>query len=233
MTEINLGLPAVSGSHGVPTTDQELHAKDFKSDQDIRWCPGCGDYAVLAAVQGFLPELGLRRENIVFISGIGCSSRFPYYLNSYGMHSLHGRAPAIATGLAVTRPDLSVWVVTGDGERAVHRRQSPDPRPAPQRQLHDPAVQQPGLRPDQGSVFADLGAGQDHQVDPDGLDRLPVRPGVTGSGRGGDIRRQGAGLRPPGPHRGAARRRPASGQRAGRDLPGLPGLQRRQLRRAA
>jgi 2-oxoglutarate/2-oxoacid ferredoxin oxidoreductase subunit beta len=116
MTELDLGLPVPSGLHGVPTTDLELHAKDFKSDQDVRWCPGCGDYAVLAAVQGFLPELGLRRENIVFVSGIGCSSRFPYYLNTYGMHSLHGRAPAIATGLAVTRPDLSVWVVTGDGD---------------------------------------------------------------------------------------------------------------------
>ena len=93
-----------------------LTRKDFSSDQEVRWCPGCGDYAVLKAVQGFLPDLGLRRENIVFVSGIGCSSRFPYYLNTYGMHSIHGRAPAIATGLAVTRPDLSVWVVTGDGD---------------------------------------------------------------------------------------------------------------------
>ncbi|WP_246495379.1 2-oxoacid:ferredoxin oxidoreductase subunit beta [Streptomyces zagrosensis] len=90
--------------------------KDFKSDQEVRWCPGCGDYAVLAAVQGFMPELGLARENIVFVSGIGCSSRFPYYMNTYGMHSIHGRAPAIATGLASSRPDLSVWVVTGDGD---------------------------------------------------------------------------------------------------------------------
>ncbi|HET8716409.1 MAG TPA: 2-oxoacid:ferredoxin oxidoreductase subunit beta, partial [Nocardioidaceae bacterium] len=81
-----------------------------------RWCPGCGDYAVLAAVQGFLPDLGLKRENIVFVSGIGCSSRFPYYLDTYGMHSIHGRAPAIATGLATSRKDLSVWVVTGDGD---------------------------------------------------------------------------------------------------------------------
>jgi 2-oxoglutarate/2-oxoacid ferredoxin oxidoreductase subunit beta len=93
-----------------------LKAKDFKSDQEVRWCPGCGDYAILAAVQGFMPELGLARENIVFISGIGCSSRFPYYLNTYGMHSIHGRAPAIATGLATSRPDLSVWVITGDGD---------------------------------------------------------------------------------------------------------------------
>jgi 2-oxoglutarate ferredoxin oxidoreductase subunit beta len=93
-----------------------LTAKDFKSDQEVRWCPGCGDYAILAAVQGFLPELGIPREKIVFISGIGCSSRFPYYLNTYGMHSIHGRAPAIATGLASSRPDLSVWVITGDGD---------------------------------------------------------------------------------------------------------------------
>ncbi len=93
-----------------------LTAKDFKTDQEVRWCPGCGDYAILAAVQGFLPELGIPRENIVFISGIGCSSRFPYYMNTYGMHSIHGRAPAIATGLSVSRPDLSVWVITGDGD---------------------------------------------------------------------------------------------------------------------
>jgi 2-oxoglutarate ferredoxin oxidoreductase subunit beta len=93
-----------------------LTVKDFKSDQEVRWCPGCGDYAILAAVQAFLPELKLPRERIVFISGIGCSSRFPYYVNTYGMHSIHGRAPAIATGLSVSRPDLSVWVVTGDGD---------------------------------------------------------------------------------------------------------------------
>jgi 2-oxoglutarate/2-oxoacid ferredoxin oxidoreductase subunit beta len=93
-----------------------LKAKDFKTDQEVRWCPGCGDYAILAAVQGFMPELGVPRENIVFISGIGCSSRFPYYMNTFGMHSIHGRAPAIATGLSVSRPDLSVWVVTGDGD---------------------------------------------------------------------------------------------------------------------
>ncbi|GAB3224728.1 2-oxoacid:ferredoxin oxidoreductase subunit beta [Glycomyces halotolerans] len=94
----------------------KLKAKDFKSDQEVRWCPGCGDYAILAAVQSFLPELGLEREKIAFVSGIGCSSRFPYYLNTYGMHSIHGRAPSIATGLATSRPDLSVWVVTGDGD---------------------------------------------------------------------------------------------------------------------
>jgi 2-oxoglutarate ferredoxin oxidoreductase subunit beta len=100
----------------VPKTDVKQSAKDFKSDQEVRWCPGCGDYAILAAVQSFLPELGLKRENIVFVSGIGCSSRFPYYLDTYGMHSIHGRAPAIATGLATSRRDLSVWVITGDGD---------------------------------------------------------------------------------------------------------------------
>ncbi|MBB5122822.1 2-oxoacid:ferredoxin oxidoreductase subunit beta [Streptomyces eurocidicus] len=100
----------------VPKAEAKQSMKDFKSDQEVRWCPGCGDYAILAAVQGFMPELGLAKENIVFISGIGCSSRFPYYMNTYGMHSIHGRAPAIATGLASSRQDLSVWVVTGDGD---------------------------------------------------------------------------------------------------------------------
>ena len=90
--------------------------KDWTSDQEVRWCPGCGDYSILTAMQMLMPELGARRENTVFISGIGCSSRFPYYMNTYGMHSIHGRAPAIASGLAVARPDLDVWVITGDGD---------------------------------------------------------------------------------------------------------------------
>lgn len=117
---VDLGLPAVrSGTADVPSLPEGAAPqtrRDFTSDAEVRWCPGCGDYAILAAVQGFLPELGLRRENIVVVSGIGCSSRFPYYLDTYGMHSIHGRAPAIATGLATARPDLSVWVVTGDGD---------------------------------------------------------------------------------------------------------------------
>jgi len=100
----------------VPVADEKLTTKDFKSNQEVRWCPGCGDYAILAAFQSFLPELGIPRENLVIISGIGCSSRLPYYVDSYGMHSIHGRAPAIATGLAASRPDLSVWVITGDGD---------------------------------------------------------------------------------------------------------------------
>jgi 2-oxoglutarate ferredoxin oxidoreductase subunit beta len=93
-----------------------LTKKDFTSDQEVRWCPGCGDYAILSTVQGVMPDLGVARENIVFVSGIGCSSRFPYYMNTYGFHSIHGRAPAIATGISATRPDLKVIVVTGDGD---------------------------------------------------------------------------------------------------------------------
>ena len=119
-TTVALGLPEVrSGLEGVPRLpegDAKQTKKTFTSDSEARWCPGCGDYAILAAVQSFLPELGLRRENIVCVSGIGCSSRFPYYLDTYGLHSIHGRAPAIATGLATSRPDLNVWVVTGDGD---------------------------------------------------------------------------------------------------------------------
>ncbi|MGH9000504.1 MAG: 2-oxoacid:ferredoxin oxidoreductase subunit beta [Acidimicrobiia bacterium] len=101
---------------GNGTTTVTLARKDFQSDQEVRWCPGCGDYSVLAAVQFLMPDLGVAPDNIVFVSGIGCASRFPYYMNTYGMHSIHGRAPAIATGIAVSRPDLDVWVVTGDGD---------------------------------------------------------------------------------------------------------------------
>jgi 2-oxoglutarate ferredoxin oxidoreductase subunit beta len=95
---------------------QALTAKDFATDQEVRWCPGCGDYSILKQVQTIMPGLGIPRENIVIVSGIGCSSRFPYYMNTYGMHSIHGRATAIASGLKAVRPELSVWVVTGDGD---------------------------------------------------------------------------------------------------------------------
>lgn len=94
----------------------KLSAKDFVTDQEVRWCPGCGDYSILKQVQSVMPEIGLKREEIVFISGIGCSSRFPYYMETYGMHSIHGRATAIASGLKATRPELSVWIITGDGD---------------------------------------------------------------------------------------------------------------------
>jgi 2-oxoglutarate ferredoxin oxidoreductase subunit beta len=93
-----------------------LSAKDFATDQEVRWCPGCGDYSILAQVQKLMPTLGIPRENIVFISGIGCSSRFPYYMNTFGMHSIHGRATAVASGLKASRPELSVWIITGDGD---------------------------------------------------------------------------------------------------------------------
>src|SRR6476619_1170653 len=93
-----------------------LSKADFQSDQETRWCPGCGDYAILAAVQGFMPELGIPPERIVFMTGIGCAGRFAYYMDTYGMHGIHGRAPALATGLATTRDDLSIWVVSGDGD---------------------------------------------------------------------------------------------------------------------
>ena len=111
-------LAQTNGSHtngasaAVPVTTR----KDWSSDQEVRWCPGCGDYSILSAMQMLMPDLGVRRESTVFLSGIGCAARFPYYMNTYGLHSIHGRAPAIATGLATTRPDLDVWVITGDGD---------------------------------------------------------------------------------------------------------------------
>jgi len=114
ITTISGAIDASIALNGPKQT--ELKARDLKTDQEVRWCPGCGDYVILNAVQSFLPSLGIAREDMVIISGIGCSSRFPYYMNTYGMHSIHGRAPAIATGLAASRPDLSVWVVTGDGD---------------------------------------------------------------------------------------------------------------------
>ena len=98
------------------TPSKKLTKKDFTSDQEVRWCPGCGDYAILAAVQRTLPTMGVSRENTVFISGIGCSSRFPYYMNTYGFHTIHGRAPALATGLKLANPELDVWIITGDGD---------------------------------------------------------------------------------------------------------------------
>jgi len=110
---------AQSGScteDGLETILPELTKQDFKSTQEVKWCPGCGGYGILSEVQGVLPRLGIPRENIVFVSGIGCSSRFPYYLDTYGFHGIHGRAPAIAMGVKCARPDLSVWVVTGDGD---------------------------------------------------------------------------------------------------------------------
>jgi 2-oxoglutarate ferredoxin oxidoreductase subunit beta len=105
-----------TNGHGNGGAPEKLTKADFQSDQETRWCPGCGDYAVLAAVQQFMPELGIPPERIVFITGIGCAGRFAYYMNTYGMHGIHGRAPTLATGLAATREDLSIWIITGDGD---------------------------------------------------------------------------------------------------------------------
>ncbi len=106
----------MANNENVKTTDKKLTAKDFQSGLDVRWCPGCGDYSVLAQVQRIFPTLGIPKEDYVWVSGIGCSSRFPYYMDTYGFHTIHGRAPAIATGLKVARPELAVWVATGDGD---------------------------------------------------------------------------------------------------------------------
>ncbi len=124
-----------------------LTKKDFQTDQEVRWCPGCGDYAILSAVQAVFPELGIKRENFVVVSGIGCSSRFPYYMNTYGFHSIHGRAPAVATGIKVARPELEVC----------HRRQPHDSHAPPQRRNQGSSFQQPHLRVDERAILPDLG----------------------------------------------------------------------------
>jgi 2-oxoglutarate/2-oxoacid ferredoxin oxidoreductase subunit beta len=111
---MSANIEETNGGNGAATI--KLSRKDYVSDQEVRWCPGCGDYAILAQVQKVMPELGIKRENTVFVSGIGCSSRFPYYMNTYGFHTIHGRAPAIATGIKAANPELSVWVITGDGD---------------------------------------------------------------------------------------------------------------------
>src|SRR3989475_9806688 len=130
----------------------KLSKKDFVSDQEVRWCPGCADFAILAGVQKLMPDLGIPREKIVFVSGIGCSSRFPYYMNTYGFHGIHGRAPAIATGLKMANPELQVWMVTGDGDglsiggnHLIHALR-------PKVGLHVPLLTQPTHGPDTGQA---------------------------------------------------------------------------------
>ena len=168
----------------------ELKAKDFKTDQEVRWCPGCGDYVILNAVQSFLPSLGIAREDMVIVSGIGCSSRFPYYMNTYGMHSIHGRAPAIATGLAASRPDLSVWVVTGDGDalsiggnHLIH---------ALRRNVNLTILlfnnRIYGLTKGQYSPTSEVG--KVTKSTPMGSIDAPVQPGLAGPGRRGHVRRR-------------------------------------------
>ena len=210
----------------VPVTTK----KDWTSDQEVRWCPGCGDYGILQAVQMLMPDLGVRPENTVFVSGIGCSSRFPYYMNTYGVHSIHGRAPAIATGIKTARPDLDVWVITGDGDglsiggnHLIH---------ALRRNVNLTILMFNnriyGL--DQGPVLADLRAGQGHQVDPARLDRSAVQPARGGARCRGGLRRPHPRPRPQA-HDGDVPGRPRSpGRRLRRDLPELQRVQRRRVR---
>ena len=215
----------------VPKAPAPQTRKDFTSGQDVRWCPGCGDYAILAAVQSFLPELGVARENIVFVSGIGCSSRFPYYLETYGLHSIHGRAPAIATGLATSRPDLSVWVVTGDGDalsiggnHLVHAlRRNVNLKIL----LFNNRIY--GLT--KGQYSPDLRAGQDHQVDAVRVAGPAVQGVVGGPRGGGHVRCPHDRHRPGAPDLGAARRNRPRRHGPRGDLPELQHLQRRRLRR--
>ena len=217
--------------NGRRTQREPLTKKDFASDQETRWCPGCGDYAILATVQQFLPELGLPPEQIVFVAGIGCSGRFAYYMNTYGMHGIHGRAPALATGLALARPDLSVWVVTGDGDglsiggnHLIHalRRNVPIKILLFNNQIY-------GLT--KGQYSPTSRAGQGHEVDAVRLPRPPLQPGRAGARRRGQLRGAHGRHRPRPPGRGTARRRRPQGLRLRRDLPELQRLQRRRLRR--
>ena len=167
------------------THEEGLHVLD----QDVRWCPGCGDYAILAAVQGFMPELGIEPKDMVFVSGIGCSGRFTYYMDTYGFHGIHGRAPAIATGVATANPDLQRLGRDGRRRRAVDRREPPDPRAPAQRRHQDPDVQQPDLRADEGPVLAHVRGGQGHEVDAVRLRGPAVQPGVARARLRGDVRR--------------------------------------------
>ena len=142
-----------------------LKPADYASDQEVRWCPGCGDYSILAQMKKVLAKLGMDRSKTVFISGIGCSSRFPYYMNTYGFHTIHGRAPTFATGLKLARPTSRLGRHRRR-RRPVHRRQSPHPRHPPQRRPQNPPLQQPNLRPDQGPIFAHQRARQENQEQP-------------------------------------------------------------------
>ena len=166
----------------------KLTRKDFASDQEVRWCPGCGDYSILAQTQKVMPDFGVPQENIVFISGIGCSGRLPYYMNTYGFHSIHGRAPTIATGLKEARPDLMVWVVTGDGDalsiggnHILHSmRRNVDIRVV----MFNNRIY--GLTKGQASPTTRVRP--EDEVHPDRLGRLSDPPARGGAGRGGKLR---------------------------------------------
>ena len=176
------------------------------------------------------PTIGVRPENLVFVSGIGCAARFPYYMNTYGLHSIHGRAPAVATGVALGAPRPRRVGHRRRRRHALDRRQPPDPRAAPQREPEDHHVQQPDLRAHQGPVLADERGGQDHEVVAVRLARHPVQPGVGRAGRRGHVRRPHPRHGPPGHARGVPAGPRAPGQRVRRDLPELQRLQRRRVR---
>ena len=220
------------GSTWCPRRASTQSAKDFKTDQEVRWCPGCGDYAILAAVQALHARAGLARENIVFVSGIGCSSRFPYYMNTYGMHSIHGRAPAIATGLAASRPDLSVWVVTGDGDalsiggnHLIHAlRRNVNLKIL----LFNNRIY--GLTKGQYSPTSELG--KITKSTPIGSLDSPFNPVSLALGAEASFVARTIDSDRKHLHLGAARGRRAPGHGAGRDLPELQHLQRRRVRAA-
>ena len=210
-----------------------MNKKDFTSDQEVRWCPGCGDYAILSAVQGFMPELGIEPHKTVFVSGIGCSGRFTYYMDTYGVHGIHGRAPATRDGHRDRQPRPVGLGRHRRRRRPLDRRQPPDPRPPPEREPEDPAVQQPDLRAHEGSVLAHQRRGQGHEVDAVRLGRPPVQPDRGGAGRRSDLRGAHDRQRPSAPHRGAAAGRGAPRDRVRRDLSELQRVQRRCVRPAA
>ena len=212
---------------------RHAHGKDFSSDQETRWCPGCGDYAILASVQGLLPELGIPPEKTVFVTGIGCAGRFVYYMDTYGMHGIHGRAPALATGVATSRPDLSVWVVSGDGDalsiggnHLIHalRRNVPLKILLFNNQIYGLTKGQYSPTSEEGKVTKSTPFGsQDH----------PFNPVALALGRGGVVRGAHRGHRQGAHGRDAARGRRAPGRLARRDLPELQRVQRRRVRRRA
>ncbi len=211
------------------TPETKLTGKDFQSDQDVRWCPGCGDYSILAQVQRVMPDLNLPRHRIAFVSGIGCSSRFPYYMNTYGFHSIHGRATAIASGLKIARPDLMVWVATGDGDglsiggnHFIHlcRRNIDIKILLFNNQIY-------GLTKGQYSPTSEFG--KVTKSTPYGSVDHPFNPALARPRRRGLLRRQDARPRPEAPPAGHQARRRAPRHVVRRGLPELQRLQRRGL----
>ena len=226
-----MSADAVNGAeNGNGEGGVKLARKDFQSDQEVRWCPGCGDYGILAAIQFMLPDTGIKPEDLVFVSGIGCAARLPYYMNTYGIHGIHGRAPAIATGVALGSPRSARVGDRWRRRHAVDRWEPPDPRAAPQREPQDPDVQQPDLRAHEGAVLADERARQGHQVHAVRVARPAVQPDLGRAGRGGVVRRAHPRHGPQAHDRDVPTRQRAPGLVVHRDLPELQRLQRRCVR---